>query len=79
MSDATENENLEVVVEFHPRDAAAAEALKEEFADAEIFESEAFTGTQAVSLIVSATKRSLGAVLGFFATHRQGFKDATVN
>jgi hypothetical protein len=29
-------------------------------------------------LIVSATRKGLGAVLEFFATHRQSFKDATV-
>ncbi len=78
MSDAVENEDLEVVVEFHPNDAAAAEALKKQFANDEVFESEAFTGTHAVSLIVSATKKALGPVLEFFAAHRKSYKDATV-
>jgi len=78
MSDVVENEDLEVVVEFHPNDATAAEDLKKRFADEEVFESEAFTGTQALSLIVSATKKALVPVLEFFAAHRKSYKDATV-
>lgn len=80
MTDAIDNEfaDLEVAIEFHPADAAAAEHLKQSFADEDIFESNAFSGAWIFTVITSATKNALGKVLEFFAQHRQSFKDASV-
>jgi len=70
--------DVEIAVELHPINAAAADLLKQEFGDEEIFESKAFSGAWIYTIIVSASKGAIGKVLDFFSTHRQSFKDATV-
>ena len=80
MSDIHEEDygDLEVAVEFHPVDRAAARLVEETFAEDEVFVANAFTGTETVTVVVSAARAVLGRVLGFFAQHRQSFKDAVI-
>lgn len=80
MTDANDNEfaEVEVAIEFRPADTAAGELLKQSFADEEIFESNAFSGAWIFTVITSATKGAISKVLGFFAQHRQSFKDASI-
>lgn len=70
--------DVEVAVEFRPADAAAAELLKQSFADEEVFESNAFSGAWVYTVILSASRVALGKALEFFAQHRQSFKDASI-
>lgn len=65
MSDAVEDEGLRVVVEFHPNDDNAAEALKRQFADDDLFEA---TEARFVACMHSSEfiDRSAGLGEGFF-------------
>jgi hypothetical protein len=74
----TEFNDLEIAVAFYPSDEAAAELLKQNFAEEEIFESNAFSGAWILTIIVSASKGAVGKVLDFFSQHNQKFKGATV-
>lgn len=74
----TERDDPMAAVEFYPADAAAATLVKRAFAGEEILESDAFTGTQIVTVIVAATGKALGPLLAFFAANRPSYRDATV-
>ena len=80
MTETVENDfaDLEIAIEFHPTDADAAELFKRHFVDEEVFESNAFSGAWIYTIIVSASRDAIAKVLGFFAQHRQSFKDASV-
>lgn len=70
--------NVEIAIQFHPINADVTELMKQSFADEEILISHAFTGAEIVTIVVSATKKSVGKALKFFAQYRQSFKDAAV-
>jgi hypothetical protein len=71
-------EDMEIAVELRPADAAAAELVRQTFADEEILESNAFTGAEILTIIFSAAKGTIGKVLEFFVKHRESFKGASL-
>jgi hypothetical protein len=73
-----EFDDLEIAIAFYPADEAAAELLKQNFAEEDVFESNAFSGAWIFTVIVSASKGAVGKVLDFFSQHNQRFKGATV-
>jgi uncharacterized membrane protein len=73
-----EFDDLEIAIAFHPADEAAAQLLKENFADEEVFESNAFSGAWIFTIIVSASKGAVGKVFDFLSQHNQRFKGASV-
>lgn len=80
MSDVEDDpfEDIEIAIQLQPTSAEVSALVKQTFADQEILTSNAFTGTEIMTIVVSATKKSVGKVLQFFAQYRQSFKDATV-
>ena len=55
-------------MEFYPTEPAAAELVKQSFANEEIIESNAFTGVQIITVIVATTRQAVGAVFEFAAS-----------
>jgi hypothetical protein len=70
--------DLEIAFEFRPADAAAADLVRQTFAGEEIFESNAFTGAETLTMIFSAARNAINKVLGFFAEHRKSFNGASI-
>lgn len=70
--------DIEIAIDLQPVDEAAAELLKQEFADEDIFESNAFSGEWIYTIILSASGGAIAKLLDFFTAHRESFKDATV-
>jgi hypothetical protein len=70
--------DLEIAIEYRPADAAAAELVRRTFAGNDIFESKAFSGTEAVTVIISAARKVIAKALGLFTEHRKSFHGASI-
>jgi hypothetical protein len=70
--------DVEIAIEFRPTDEAAADLVRRSFAGEEIFEADAFTGSETITVIISAARKAIGRVLGFFSEHRKSFNGASI-
>lgn len=73
-----EEKNVDIVIDFHPLEEGLSEKIKQEFEDMDIIESNGFSGTELVTVIISATVIALDKILNFYIKNRKSLKETSI-
>ena len=71
-------DNLEIVIDFQPRDKTTTNKIKETFDGLDIIESSGFSGTELVTVIISATVLAMDKILNFYIQNRKTLKATSI-
>lgn len=71
-------DKLEFVIDFQPIEKATTEKIKQVFDDMDIIESSGFSGTELVTVIISATVLAMDKILNFYIQNRKNLKATSI-
>ncbi|MEM6844633.1 MAG: hypothetical protein AAF632_20620 [Bacteroidota bacterium] len=67
-----------IAVDFQTHDESTVKDIKDQFSEHDVIESDAFSGTEIVTVLITTSAVVLDKVLNYFAKNRKTLKETTL-